>query len=276
MRLLVLLTLLLPFLLTLHASTAFSLASPSIIIYYNGSVIINSYNQTIIYLPIPNVSVIHSTSAFTLEGDKLILSSKNSTITYIGSIKGVISFSEPFNATIEVILPYTSSIKYLYPPPISATLNSTYLTLTFLTSNLTMIYVIPSEQVVSSQTTSTTSGNNNFFLFLILVLLILSLAVTSFIAYLFVKNIRREKEKVFIEDEVEITNENQLDERDKVVLSAIEKGADTLAKISKATGLPRTTAYRRVKRLINLGYVKEVREGNRIKYIVNKNENENR
>jgi uncharacterized membrane protein len=275
MRLLILLTFLLPFLLSIHASTNISPASPSIIIYYNGSVIINSYNQSIIYLPIPNVSVIHSTSAFILEGKKLVLSSKNTTVTYVGSIKGVISFSEPFNATIRVILPYTSSIKYLYPPPISATLNSSYLTLTFLTSNLTLIYVIASQQVVSPQTTSNTPSDS-FFLVIILILLALSLAVTSFIAYLFIKNIRKEKEKILTEEEVEVSNANQLDERDKVVLSAIEKGADTLAKISKITGLPRTTAYRRVKRLINLGYVKEVREGNRIKYIVNKNENENR
>lgn len=267
------LTFLLPFLLSIHASTNISPASPSIIIYYNGSVIINSYNQSIIYLPIPNVSVIHSTSAFILEGNKLVLTSKNTTVTYVGSIKGVISFSEPFNATIRVILPYTSSIKYLYPPPISATLNSSYLTLTFLTSNLTLIYVIASQQVV--QTTSNTPSDS-FFLVIILILLAFSLAVTSFIAYLFIKNIRKEKEKILIEEEVEVSNANQLDERDKVVLSAIEKGADTLAKISKITGLPRTTAYRRVKRLINLGYVKEVREGNRIKYIVNKNENENR
>jgi len=36
--------------------------------------------------------------------------------------------------------------------------------------------------------------------------------------------------------------------------------------------LSRATVYRRVKKLISLGYVKEIREGNKIRYEENKKE----
>jgi uncharacterized membrane protein len=110
---------------------------------------------------------------------------------------------------------------------------------------------------------------------MLVVLLIISVTSTITLAYLLLKNFRKEKVQENLDSvEVEIDN-NNLDERDKIVLEAIRQGADTLAKISKITGLPRTTAYRRVKKLISLGYVEEIRERNKIRYVANKNVGDN-
>jgi len=63
--------------------------------------------------------------------------------------------------------------------------------------------------------------------------------------------------------------ESELNERDKRVLEAIRAGNKTLSDIVRATGLPKTTAYRRVKKLVKLGLVREVREKGRVVYETN-------
>ncbi|MCQ4342296.1 MAG: helix-turn-helix domain-containing protein [Sulfolobaceae archaeon] len=53
--------------------------------------------------------------------------------------------------------------------------------------------------------------------------------------------------------------ESELNEREKQVLEAIRAGNKTLSDIVRATGLPKTTAYRRVKKLVKMGLLREVR-----------------
>jgi uncharacterized membrane protein len=65
-----------------------------------------------------------------------------------------------------------------------------------------------------------------------------------------------------------VLDDSVLNERDKQVLDAIKSGANSLADIVKVTGLPKTTAYRRVKKLVRLGLVKEVREKGKVRYEV--------
>ena len=49
-------------------------------------------------------------------------------------------------------------------------------------------------------------------------------------------------------------------------------GTKTLADIVRQTGLPKSTAYRRVKKLVKLGYVEEIREEGKIRYEIKKNQ----
>ena len=237
--------------------TTLSFSSVSELIYYNGTVIIHVYNQSIVYLPLENESKIQSTSPFIFKNGKIVLSNSNSVISYKARIDGVIKIVQPYNSTISIILPYNVQIYYLYPAPESSILTGNFLNLTFYTSNVTLVF----SQV-------TVSRPNNNLLLILVVLLAISLAATATLAYMLFKNYRKEK----VTEEVEVAiDSNKLDERDKLVLDAIKRGADTLAKISKMTNLPRTTAYRRVKKLVNLGYVEEIREKNKIRYVVNKN-----
>ena len=62
------------------------------------------------------------------------------------------------------------------------------------------------------------------------------------------------------------TLEDDIGDRDRLVLEAVAKGARTLSEIVKATGLPKTTAYRRVKKLVKEGYLIEKREGGKVWY----------
>ncbi len=70
------------------------------------------------------------------------------------------------------------------------------------------------------------------------------------------------------ETEEAVLDDSVLNERDKQVLDAIKSGANSLADIVRVTGLPKTTAYRRVKKLVRLGLVKEVREKGKVRYEV--------
>ncbi|QIW25152.1 transcriptional regulator [Sulfolobus sp. S-194] len=224
-------------------------------IYYNDSVIIHVYNQTQIYLPVQNYSTINSTSPFRIVGNLVILNYPNSTLSYKTSIKNEIRINEPYNITVSVIIPDSTYVTYISTLPTSVTVNNNLLNLTFYTSNLTLIYA----------SNLTTSGNNSFYSLLLLVTFVLSLISTGILSFLLFRNLKRGR----IEEPILVSG---LDERDKLILEAISKGADSIAKISKLTGLSRATVYRRVKRLINLGYVKEIREGNKIRYEENKKE----
>ena len=67
------------------------------------------------------------------------------------------------------------------------------------------------------------------------------------------------------EEEVVISFGEELDDKEKAVLEAIKNGAKTLNQVMKATGLPKATAYRKIKSLIKKGLVKvEIEDNKRI------------
>ena len=67
---------------------------------------------------------------------------------------------------------------------------------------------------------------------------------------------------------IEVEVNQGLADRDRVIVEAVKKGANTLSEIVRATGLPKTTVYRRVKRLVKEGYLVERREGGKVWYEV--------
>ena len=67
------------------------------------------------------------------------------------------------------------------------------------------------------------------------------------------------------EEEVIISSEEELDDKEKAVLDAIKNGAKTLNQVMKTTGLPKATAYRKIKSLIKKGLVKvEIEDNKRV------------
>ncbi len=58
-----------------------------------------------------------------------------------------------------------------------------------------------------------------------------------------------------------------LDERDKVILSLLEeRGEMTAAEISEASGIPKSPLYRRLKRLVEEGYIEARRAAGKTVY----------
>ncbi|BCU69365.1 helix-turn-helix transcriptional regulator [Stygiolobus caldivivus] len=271
MRLLLLLSLLL-FLVFASSLTLNSSSSVVETIYYNGTVVIRTYNQSEVYLPLQNISKLQSSSTLLFRNGYVVLKNPSSVIIYESKIDGVIKVLQPYNSTICIILPYESRLLYLYPAPQASTITQNgLLNLTFYGSNLTVVFSPPP---YTAHPTSTANNSNNLLIILI-ILLVISTISTGTLVYLFISNLRKKVPEERIEETEVVIDTNKLDDRDKVVLEAIRQGADTLAKISRMTGLPRTTAYRRVKKLVSLGYVEEIRERNKIRYIANKNVGEN-
>jgi len=91
--------------------------------------------------------------------------------------------------------------------------------------------------------------------------ILLSLAIISFATLLVIRRVKAKSA-------VQIVNE-KLDDRDLLVLEAIKRGYKTLSEISNFTGIPKTTTYRRLKKLTSLGYLQETREYGRVYYDLN-------
>ena len=71
--------------------------------------------------------------------------------------------------------------------------------------------------------------------------------------------------KAKVEEEEVIISSEELDDKEKVVLDAIKNGAKTLNQVMKVTGLPKATAYRKIKSLIRKGLVKiEIEDKKRV------------
>ncbi|MEJ2771749.1 MULTISPECIES: helix-turn-helix transcriptional regulator [unclassified Stygiolobus] len=77
--------------------------------------------------------------------------------------------------------------------------------------------------------------------------ILLSLAIIFFATLLVIRRVKAKSA-------VQIVSE-KLDDRDLLVLEAIKRGYKTLTKISNFTGIPKTTTYRRLKKLTSLGYL---------------------
>ncbi|WP_338599030.1 helix-turn-helix domain-containing protein [Sulfolobus tengchongensis] len=258
---LLLLLLLLPLLLALmpiiiHAST--------LNIYYNGTVEaeINSNDRQffLIGYNITDLKVIGA--RYNITGNTLYLNPINSTvyIYYKSELsKGVIQVNEPYNLTINLYLPLNSSINYISTQPYSfSTVNGLY-NITFVNvSKVTLLYA--SSHVILAQ--------NEFGLPAIIGGLVGSDAVLATLILLLWKRRRKEEVEIMKDEEGVDLVTDKLDERDAIVLEAIKMGTNTLADIVRQTGLPKSTAYRRVKKLVKLGYIEEIREEGKVRYII--------
>ncbi|ACP56198.1 helix-turn-helix transcriptional regulator [Saccharolobus islandicus] len=231
-------------------------------IYYNGTVeaeLTGNVNQfVLIGHNITNLKVIGA--KYNLSGNTLYLTPSNTTVfIYYNAIlpRGVIQINEPYNATINIYLPLNSSIDYISPQPYSFNVMSDYYNVTFANVNSVILLYTLSSHVTTAQ--------NELEIPMIIGGLISSDAVlVSLIIFL----LRRGNVRVVNEEESVDFVPEVLDERDTIVLEAIKMGTNTLADIVRQTGLPKSTAYRRVKKLVKLGYIEEIREEGKIRYVV--------
>ncbi|WP_016731999.1 helix-turn-helix transcriptional regulator [Saccharolobus islandicus] len=231
-------------------------------IYYNGTVeaeLTGNVNQfVLIGHNITNLKVIGA--KYNLSGNTLYLTPSNTTVfIYYNAIlpRGVIQINEPYNATINIYLPLNSSIDYISPQPYSFNVMSDYYNVTFANVNSVILLYTLSSHVTTAQ--------NELEIPIIIGGLISSDAVlVSLIIFL----LRRGNVRVVNEEESVDFVPEVLDERDTIVLEAIKMGTNTLADIVRQTGLPKSTAYRRVKKLVKLGYIEEIREEGKIRYVV--------
>ncbi len=225
-------------------------------INYNGHVIIYDTESKELYIP-QNARNLSINVKYIDENNTIILSSIPATISYYENFSGVISFSENFTSKITVILPSSIKLSYISVSPISFKYYNNHFNLTFISKNITILYY------VDNYTLTQVSHNKISFLF---IGFLVSLFSTAFLLFFLIK---RNKINISFEE-----NTNALDERDKKIIEAIKKGADNLTKISEMAQLPRTTVYRRVKRLKSLGYLEEIREKGKVKYLIKGDKNE--
>ncbi len=264
-------------LLTLIALALFAFAvtvshSSTLIVFYNGTVIANISGESRFQLVGHNVTPIRvSGSSFSVQGGLVYFSNKsNVTISYVASFsKGVISFNEPYPLNITLYLPSSSTVTYMSPAPDSFSLQGKCYKLSFYSDNVTVLYYLPS--TVGGSAISQPNYNLIYTLIAVLV------GLNGFFAFSIVKLLRarnvvaqvpeaKEQPKEEAEEKEEQQSEGRLNDRDLLVLEAINKGNYTLSDIMKFTKLPKTTAYRRVKKLISLGYVEEVKKEGRTFY----------
>lgn len=87
------------------------------------------------------------------------------------------------------------------------------------------------------------------------------------IAFLITKDLmeKRSKKETKVND---IIITEGLNERDNKVLEAIKEGARNLSEVIKYTGLPKSTAYRAVQKLVKEGYITIKRENGENVYLL--------
>jgi uncharacterized membrane protein len=266
MKIVIPLILVLPFL-TITLTNAFN---NTITIYYNGTVKSELSNVSQFFLigsDITDLRVVGSNYNIS-DGVMYLTNSKNVTYIFYNAKfpQGVIQVNEKYNFTIIVLLPTNVSISYMYPQPSNIQVVGGFYNITFKHVNgITILYSFyPKLQL--------THSSDNDELYFILGLVISNAVLLSVIFLLHRGKIRIRNEKGRDDEIIEVVND-ALDERDTIVLEAIKMGASTLADIVRQTGLPKSTAYRRIKKLVKLGYIEEMREGGKIKYVVKKKEN---
>ncbi|BFH72362.1 hypothetical protein SJAV_03060 [Sulfurisphaera javensis] len=97
------------------------------------------------------------------------------------------------------------------------------------------------------------------------------LGVLAFFISWFIIN-RKEKDS----EEVVLVDKDNLDDKEVIVLEAVKNGAKNLGDVMRMTGLPKATAYRKIKSLIKKGKLKVKSEnGKRYIYINNEEKKKN-
>jgi uncharacterized membrane protein len=279
----------LSFLAAVHAA---SQSYAVITVYYNGTVYAELKGVNDFVLFGQNVTDLRvSGSAYAVENGTIILrNSTYVTVTYSAYFPGnEIEVREPFNFTLRLVLPSSYSLVYSNPGPVSVLSSTGYYVLTFSGTEVSAAYS-PSPPV-TAEVQSSQGGNGPTSTFYLIAALIVTNSALAFLVYKLWREIKRTRkaepvmgsserlppvregvqvERVEDDDEEAVSlEESELNERDKQVLEAIRAGNKTLSDIVRATGLPKTTAYRRVKKLVKLGLVREVREKGRVVYETN-------
>ncbi len=274
---------------SLAAVHAASQSYAVITVYYNGTVYAELEGVNDFVLFGQNVTDLRvSGSAYMMENGTIILrNSTYATVTYSAYFPGnEIEVREPFNFTLRLVLPSSYSLVYSNPGPVSVLSSTGYYVLTFSGTEVSAAYS-PSPPV-TSEVQSSQGGYGTTSTFYLIAALIVTNSALAYLVYKLWREIERTRkaepvsgsaerlppvkegvqaERVEDEDEEAVSlEESELNERDKQVLEAIRAGNKTLSDIVRATGLPKTTAYRRVKKLVKLGLVREVREKGRVVY----------
>lgn len=239
-------------LLLIGISSSLSLTATNIIIFkYPGNVIILDCSSKVVFIPKcvthieVNVSYVNNGSC------RIILSRLPANLSFIYRPQGVIKFSEPFNSKIIIELPCCAKIEYINTPPLSFNISNGKIFMTFYSGNVTILYYI-NEQ-----------NRNNIIYNPFLYLGIISTVGSIMIIYKIMKG----RSKIEVQTQ-------EIDERDKKIIEAIKSGADNLTKIAELSSLPRTTVYRRVKKLVSLGIINEIRENGKVRYEIKGDKNE--
>lgn len=68
------------------------------------------------------------------------------------------------------------------------------------------------------------------------------------------------------EESIEVID--TLNDRDEKILKAIREGKNSLSEIMKATGMPKSTVYKGLQRLLKEGKIEAIREGKVTKYVI--------
>ncbi|WP_230937906.1 helix-turn-helix domain-containing protein [Sulfolobus acidocaldarius] len=265
----VLLTLLI--LLTCVVSSSSSQLNNQIIIYYNGTVVatLNNVNQFKLIGSSYNDIRVTGASYTIVNGYMYFHNITGSIYVVYNTVlpKGVINVVENNSFNVIVLLPINATLNYISPQPSSFTVVNNLYNLTFKNvSQITLLYASsPSPQVTVSQ-------QNNLVFPIIIALVIIDAVLLYFLVRLF----RRRNVEIVTQgaedEEVNLSNET-LDERDTMILEAIKMGGNNLTEIMRLTGLPKSTIYRRIRKLVRLGYVEEIRERGKVRYSVKKEKN---
>ncbi len=266
MRRLLIVLILMPFFTTilLHASINI------INVYYNGTIEAELSNVTQFILIGSNITDLRVIGSQYNLSNNIIYLKNTGNIVYVSYKavlpKGIIQVNENGNFTINVFLPINASMNYIYPQPSSFIVTNGLYNITF--TNANKVIILYSFYSIFSQRQS----ENDVELYLLGGLI----GSDSVLASLIFLLLRRSKAASKIDKGEEEENidliSNVLDERDTIVLEAIKMGTSTLADIVRQTGLPKSTAYRRVKKLVKLGYIEEIREEGKVRYVVKKKE----
>jgi len=243
----------------------------SLVLYYNGTIIAHIEGEKYFNFVGENVSnlIVYGTK-YNLTSDRIYFyNDSNVTLKYDALLKkGVIYVNEPYNLQINIFLPNNFSVNYINPTPTSFQLIGKYYDITFNSSNVTILY----------STNLIVSKNNNInLLYIIISIMIATNTVFGFLIYKVRRSESNQKtpnvngldNSTDNETSVKLPKDYRLNDRDLLVLKAIKDGKITLSEIMKYTNLPKTTAYRRIKKLVSLGYVKEVKKEGKIFYIAN-------
>ncbi|AWR98953.1 helix-turn-helix transcriptional regulator [Metallosphaera hakonensis] len=216
-------------------------AQVNAVLSYNGTVILDFQTREWIYVP-ANWTLI-TTQGVTRSGNYISPMYTPAQVQFKVKTQGILSIDEPNVSKVTVLLPLNSRITYMEPVPSSLIQEGNELNITFDTGNVTIAYYLVDQNVFTENpyvySTAVSSG------------------ITAYLGYLLFR--RRPSPQ--------LVQSNDLDDRDIKILEAIKSGADNLNKISEVSLLPRTTVYRRVKRLVNMGMIEEIREKGKVRYV---------
>lgn len=249
-------------------------------VFWNGTVILQGSQGSQFFLPAEAKATLYSNGAFLIHGDNVTFINATRVEFLTKPQTGVISLQgEPGNLTVYLLVPTNYSISYVSPQPNYFLTKNGFYNLSFSSGgNIILLYG-----------TASNGERQNLEVYLVGGLIVVNSLLIALVVYTMFRRredgsvlktqipetatVREERGEVDVSlerdpESLDVEDGNSLNERDKIVLEAVGKGASTLAELTRVTGLPKSTVYRRVKKLVRLGYVKEVREAGKVRYEV--------